>query len=227
MTQPIPPTWCDQLNNKAIADGSNPANILPTRPTLRVFSSTLADNPAFLNPTTGEQGSTDLTPATILDNVTVSGLTNWKSDFTSPATAANVYSVIVTAQTTSGAHTTVQVGPNIPQPGKPPASSPFQMPTPPANGTTVVKYRLEIAGTTTAVGAVYEGEWAFSSQGATTNNMGAAPVQTVAIGTNTGSVPAGWSATLQVTTGQVQLVTTTDASDTYTCKAILEWSYTL
>jgi len=158
-----------------------------------------------------------------LVNPSVEGITLWEPEVLAPATAAPVYSAIYTGATTVLSFTNVQIGPNLPQPNEPP-SLPPPFPAPPAAGTMSVKYRLEITRTGTSVGAVFEGYWAFASNGIAAVAMGT-PVQTIAVGTNAGLPPAGWVATLQVAAGQVQLVATTDAVGPCVCKATLEWSY--
>jgi hypothetical protein len=141
------------------------------------------------------------------------GLTQWFPSSLGTATLAVVYSELFTGRTEPADFTAVQIGPSIPLPGS-------GNPGAPAGGGCRINYELDVAGEGTAVGASFAGYWAWSP-----GPMGT-PMQTVAIGTNAGALPAGWSATLFSAGGYSYVEVTTDAASNYTCKLLLQWGYT-
>lgn len=157
---------------------------------------------------------------------TVTGVTTWVPKTLAPATRAETDSAKYTAQTTSGSHTSVQVGPNIPLPGSSPTAG---IPSPPSAGGLTVTYKVSIESTTlsTPAGAIVTGIWSWSVKSSTIVSKGSAQSQPTALGTASGgALPTNWAVTLQQSGGYASVVVTTDASDTYTIHATLEWDYT-
>lgn len=154
----------------------------------------------------------------------VSGITVWYPGGTTSGASPVIYSAIFAGTTTSGAHTSVQLGLNIPLPNQTAVTG---MPTPPTGGLFRVRYDVDVASTTlsTPVGACFSGYATYAVKSSTTVTGPSA--QTLAVGiVSGGALPSGWSLTPTLTSGQIQFLLTTDGSDTYNGKLTTEWGYT-
>lgn len=155
----------------------------------------------------------------LLTNPTVLGTVTWKPVSSSPIAACPTLSVPYQVQTTSGAHTAVLLA-TVPLPGT--AGAPI------TKGGLDFEYDVGVFGTTTAVAARWKGYASYAVQTSGSPVISGVITQTLAYGTNSGSVPAGWTLTLALdgTSKNILLTLTTDASDTYDASAITQQHYT-
>ena len=137
-----------------------------------------------------------------------------------PITYGKVVSDTYQAQTTPGSHTAVAVA-TIPLPGTEGADV--------SGGALNLKYQATVTGTTTAVGAQFEGYVTYAVQTPGAPAIIGTIKQPIADGSASGgsALPAGWSFTLALdgTSHNILLKVTTDAADTYDGSCITQKHY--
>lgn len=91
-----------------------------------------------------------------------------------------------------------------------------------------MEYDCAITGTTTAVAARFKGTVSYTVQTSGTPVILAAASQPIAVGTNSGAVPASWTLVLSLDVSSLNILVkiTTDASDTYNASMITQSRYT-
>lgn len=216
MTQQ-PSNWLDESMGGYSVIQDDSGNPIPQRNILQIIGyETLVDDAGNLRSVlTIPSGATPTYP---LVGPSIEGETVFLPATSAPATYASVDSEIFTGQTTSGAHTNIVLA-TIPLPGTSGA--------PCTEGQIDLDVEISMKSTTTTDAARFKLSWSWSVDTPGSPVALGTLVSSLSIGTNSGSAPSGWSATIALDGGsQNALVKVTgDSTLNVNVRVLAQWSY--